>query len=303
MRVESFADASAFLARTDRFLLTEEAKNNLLLSVALALLQNPLPEPTWYAAVVDQQGDQQRVQPVEPWSARVLMAAIWARGHRIVLSDGPQEAAELLASTLLETSENKKYLPGVIGTPVPAQTFARLWTSANAQAPLMGEEQVLFRLDFPATRPTPPIAPGRLRRAWLEDLPLMQTWAADLVKETGVQESPSDTMALTRRAIESRQLFVWEDKKPVCMAGHSGHTPAGARINSVYVPPEMRRKGYARSCVHHLGEWLHQSAGKVFVCLYALRSGDASQRLYTGLGYRPIDICREYWFENAVPTK
>ena len=116
-----------------------------------------------------------------------------------------------------------------------------------------------------------------------------------MVVEANLEEPPEETAELTKRMIEARRLFVWDLSGPVAMGGHSGNTPNGARINTVYTPPDKRRKGYARACTWGICEHLRQS-GKKFVCLFADRHNPASVMLYESMGFRTLDTLDEIKF-------
>src|SRR3954467_14872394 len=87
MRIETFNDASEFLAATDQFLLADEANNNLLLSLALMLVQSPLTGPTLYAAFYDQ---------------GLCGALIWISGRKIVATACPTNGVDLLIKEVVK---------------------------------------------------------------------------------------------------------------------------------------------------------------------------------------------------------
>ncbi|MCM2282718.1 MAG: GNAT family N-acetyltransferase, partial [Bdellovibrionaceae bacterium] len=168
----------------------------------------------------------------------------------------------------------------------------------HAQAHL-GLEQVIMRLDLRAPlTPQTRKAPGRLRRAWMEDFNVLRGWAQAMVLELKLYEAPHETAEVIRRAVEGRRYFVWDNGGPVAMFGHSGHTPHGARINSVYVPPAHRGRGYATAGVWQLSELLRQS-GKSFACLFADRHNPQTIRMYEKLGYKIIGALDETRFVHG----
>lgn len=72
-----------------------------------------------------------------------------------------------------------------------------------------------------------------------------------------------------------------------------GETPNGVRVGLVYTPAELRRRGYATSCVSRLTQLLLDS-GKKYCCLYADLANPASNRIYEKVGYRPV-CDGEFW--------
>lgn len=282
MGLEIFPDAGAFLERTETFLYRNEAANNLLLSAASALVQNPSIGAPFFAAHSGPDG--------------IDAAAVWIPGHKAVVSDGPAEAGTEFARQIAQRSPSVPgSLPGVLAPPRMMTAFAAECEVRLAVKPRYGLEQVVMKLDF-SKFPNHALFPnGRLRRAWLEDYNILRQWAQAMVIELKLHEAPQETARITRRAIEGRRLFVWDDGGPVAMYGHSGNTPRGARINSVYVPPEKRRQGYAFAGVWRLSELLRQ-AGKSFACLFADRHSEASLRLYRRLGYEVVGALDEARF-------
>lgn len=290
MGLQIFTDAAAFLERTERFLFRDEAANNLILSAASALIQNPRVGSPFFASYTANADHD-----------AVTAAAVWIPGHKIVLSDGPEAAGAEFARALAERGPQvPKGLSGVLAPPSTGNAFLAECQNLLGCEIQLGLEQVIMRLDFGSLESTPtsppkPVTPGRLRRAWLEDFNLLRGWAQAMVLELKLYESPQETAEIMRRAIEGRRFFVWDNGGPVAMFGHSGHTPHGARVNSVYVPPEKRRQGYAFAGVWRLSELLRQS-GKSFACLFADRMNPGSIALYEKLGYRTIGALNETRF-------
>ena len=77
------------------------------------------------------------------------------------------------------------------------------------------------------------------------------------------------------------------------MAGWSGKTANGVRLNLVYTPPGLRSRGYARACVWALTEQL-LAQGNMFCCLYANLANPISNRIYERIGYRPVSDVSDF---------
>jgi uncharacterized protein len=274
MRIETFHDASSFLTATDKFFLADEANHNLILGLALMLVQSPTATPSLYAAFYD-------------GNKNVVGAVIWVQGRKLVATACPEEGAELLAEKLFTFSSAREGVAGIFAPFEFATAFAKAWSEKAKVKSDVGIQQNVMRMDFSDRFDKPNLPQGRLRRAWLEDLRNLRSWARSMAIETNMDEPPEETAELTRRMIEARRLFVWDVGGPVAMAGHSGNTPNGARINSVYTPPDQRRKGYARAVTWGVCETLRQS-GKKFVCLFADRHNPASVQLYESMGFKII---------------
>src|SRR5205823_5853428 len=69
-------------------------------------------------------------------------------------------------------------------------------------------------------------------------------------------------------------LYLWEDGRPVSMAGCGGPTPNGVRVAPVYTPPQHRGRGYASACVAALSQLLPDSGRPL--CLLVLLAACAA---------------------------
>ncbi len=81
--------------------------------------------------------------------------------------------------------------------------------------------------------------------------------------------------------------MIWVDGKPVSMAVAMAPSATGIRINLVYTPPAMRRRGYAAACVAALSQ-LQLDAGRAFCSLYTDLANPTSNSVYRRIGYRPV---------------
>lgn len=109
-------------------------------------------------------------------------------------------------------------------------------------------------------------------------------------------ENGQDHEEFVRCSIADRQLYVWEDGRPVSIAAWAGPTDHGARLALVYTPPEWRRKGYATSCVAALTRLLLQR-GAEFCFLYADAAKATPNGVYRRIGYRPGCDWQQWHFD------
>lgn len=277
MRCEVFEDPAEFLAKTDQFLLRDEATNNLIVSFASMLVQSPGLTHNFFAQILD--------------GETTVGAALWVPGRKLLATSCPAEGVIVLVDALVKAREAPQKLEGLYAPRSTAEKLAQAWAQVSGKKFEAGLAQVVMKLEFGKRPEKPEMPQGRFRRAWLEDLRLLRSWALAMAAETKIEEPPEETAELVRHMIEARRLFVWDSGGPVAMGGLSGNTPNGARINSVYVPPQFRRKGYARACTWSIGETLRQSRKK-FACLFADHENPGSVALYQGLGYEIVgDIC------------
>ena len=81
------------------------------------------------------------------------------------------------------------------------------------------------------------------------------------------------------------------------MALQTRPTQHGIGVGGVYTPPELRRRGYASSCVAALSQRL-LDAGFEYCTLYTDLSNPTSNDIYQQIGYRPVGDVQEIKIER-----
>jgi predicted GNAT family acetyltransferase len=205
-----------------------------------------------------------------------ITAAVMVRPHNVIIfSDAPNGAAhsELIAADI---ASGHWAVPGVVGRREHSRHFAMTWTALTGQAMLRERRTRLYEL-----RSMGPVhwAPGSLRHASRHDLELAAGWVLRFEREALGRSGPA----------EARRIAA------VSMAAKSRETAGGASIDLVYTPPELRRKGYAASCVAALSA-IVMASGRRYCCLFAAASNRASNRTYAKIGYTPVCDIEEYAF-------
>ncbi len=114
--------------------------------------------------------------------------------------------------------------------------------------------------------------------------------AAMHVEESLENPLDSDPIMFRRhvqRRIETERTYVWFDKigRLIFKADISAQCSFGSQISGIYVPPSMRRKGFARQAIHQLCYSLFL-AGSPLLTLYVNCENDAARALYKGVGFR-----------------
>jgi predicted GNAT family acetyltransferase len=141
-------------------------------------------------------------------------------------------------------------------------------------------------------------APGRMRVATSDDLELLANWFQAFVLESqpeGHDKSIERARENARYWIDSGGLRVWENGRPVSMAGAGGPTPHGIRISAVYTPPADRRRGYASALVAALSQ-AQLDQGRRFCFLYTDLSNPTSNKIYQDIGYEPVSDAEDWQF-------
>jgi GNAT superfamily N-acetyltransferase len=306
MDLTRYADPAAFASRAQPFLLRHEAEHNLILGLVGALQRQSVspaaPPAPPYLAILEEGGE-------------VLAVALRTPYHRLVLSrispgvgppagppDAPPEGVDRVAEEALEqlVADLAGHIPdlsGVLGPPALAEAFARRWVERRGRRARRGMATRIFQLD--AVTPPPAVA-GALRPATEADLDLLVSWVAAFTRDIGEREARDEARARAgvSRTIAAGGLHLWEVEGagPVSMANATGATPNGIRINLVYTPPELRRRGYASACVGALSQAM-LDAGRRFCFLYTDLANPTSNHIYQELGYRPVADADTYDFE------
>jgi predicted GNAT family acetyltransferase len=107
----------------------------------------------------------------------------------------------------------------------------------------------------------------------------------------------AEAREMAERKVEDRDIYIWEDEKPVSMAAQVRPTSNGTSVSLVYTPPEFRQRGYATACVASVSQLLLDSGWK-FCALFTNLANPASNRLYQNIGYRPVCDFDEYVFST-----
>jgi predicted GNAT family acetyltransferase len=287
MHLVELSDAASFLTRSSELLLKSEAQNNLLLSSALTLARASVTRSVKLSFYTVEQ------------NRKTVCAALNSAERRLLLSTASEEAAHFMGC---EMAARQVLFRGVLGPAETAAAFCEGFSSntgasknLKAKLPqnvlkLETSREVQANLSQNSTQSS-----GLTRLAKEKDLKILMKWTRQFVSECGMDESERESEEMLRRYIEGRQLFLWEDSKPVAMAGYSGVTPNGVRVNMVYTDPAHRSRGYAGSLVNVLSQRL-LADGHRFCFLYVESENVAANRVYRRLGYKSAGQFIEYKF-------
>ena len=224
--------------------------------------------------------------------ARVF--AVRTPPHNLVLfaKEGHPVALEALAERLHAKGHR---LPGCHGTSAVAEAFARAWCRVAGCVSVVAMRQKVFRLDT-VTPPRP--APGHLRPAEEADIEWLVEWATAFHREAVPGDPDRDQRRVVDWMLAQRNLWVWEDDRPVSLCAAMRPTAHGIAIGLVYTPPEDRGSGYASNCVAAVSQRLLDQ-GYAFCTLFTDLSNPTSNKIYQAIGYRPLAEFRRIDFRDA----
>lgn len=294
MYLQEFTRAAAFSAAALPFLEAHEAVNNLFLGILENVGAGDYDHTDAFMALV---------RHTDATDGRVLTAAIRTPPHPVILAYAPgplpPEAVEALVERLVErygarfvglTGERSGVAPFVeaIGSRIDRELQRRMamrvyeLCGINSPVQPLGTEVVGMEA-----------ASGGARRPALRDRPVLREWIREFYREALREEPDEKTLEQSlERYLSSdparRGLLLWEDEgRLVSMAGYSGPTPHGIRVNAVYTPPSLRGRGYATACTAELSRQLLEG-GREFCFLFADLENPTSNRIYQDIGYQAV---------------
>jgi uncharacterized protein len=289
IRLTRIHDPAVFLQRAEPHLLEREAEHNVILGMATNLIRQPDPqrkEP--YFAIIEDGGG-------------IISSAMWTPPHNMAISHtASPDALHALVDDLEQyQSECGETLPGAEGAPDTSRAFAELWKSRTGHS--FHNELSMRAYQLVAVTPPTDVS-GMMRRAVPEDRDIIGEWLIAFHDEA----LPGAPMVDVERLLAlyfapgvegTRGYFIWEDEgRPVSLTAYTGPTPNGMRINSVYTPPQHRKRGYASGLVAGVSQYLLDS-GRRFCFLFTDLKNPTSNKIYQDIGYRAVCDVERYVFE------
>jgi len=270
-----------FMEETLLHLEKDEAINNLMLGIALRLQQDAslCPDAVCFT-IRDEDG--------------LALAALMTPPEKLIVYSPREVSAEPLRCLIQGVLDNNVSISGVIGPAKLARLFADLWAHQTGSPVKLEMHMRVYELRE-VNREV--IGEGRLRTAEEKDLEFVIEAVAQFQRDAGFGEpDPETCAAMAKRMIANQALYLWELHDEIAsMAAAGRKTRSGIAVNLVYTPKELRRRGYATSCVAALSQHLLDSGYK-FCTLFADLANPISNSIYQKIGYRPIGDYDSYLF-------
>lgn len=201
--------------------------------------------------------------------------------HPLGFSAMPKEALELIFNAF--KTEN---ITSFLGPVDEASFFLSLWTERTGKKPSGKIAQGIYQLTEVNWKPN--LVGCDLRCVTSDDKNLLEEWNFAFSQDVHMPNTMSEATEYAERAIrEKNRYFLILNGQPVCMAGLSGATPNGIRVNWVYTPPELRGKGYASQLVAEISQAM-LNQGKHFCFLYTDLANPTSNKIYQRIGYKHV---------------
>jgi GNAT superfamily N-acetyltransferase len=267
-------DPSQVLEEAGAFLRREPVTHNLILSLLHLRVARPRPGRYW---MVMEDGLVSGVVFQSPLDFGATITPM------------PLEAVVAVVDAI--TDRNVE-LPAVHGEAATAARFAGQWAERrkSAAAPTQGHR--LYELTHVETVSA---ASGMMRQMEPRDRDLVLAWGFAFAQEIG--EPGADPTA----AVDSRSFFVWEDDDVCAMAAHTPPVENVVRVQYVYTPPPLRRRGYAGACVGELSRLLKARGHRVI--LFTNLENPTSNSIYRRIGYRAVQETLRYRFGDAAASR
>ena len=284
--LQVYADPSQYLHIVQPMLEAHETENNLILGVALRLVEHPewIDTPIYLAAALVETG-------------RPGLAASITPPNNLLLAVDDSVSAQWLSSALTELVHNLHtsawQVPGVLAESSLARQFSQAWAQATGQSYRENMRERIYELRKVIPLAHPPS--GVFRPAGLADLDRVAAWHLAFGEEALGRGSPEESRKMAAQRLAVGDVFLWEDREPVSMAFRARPTPHGCTVTGVYTPPALRGRGYASACVAALSQLLLDS-GKSFCNLFTDLANPTSNAIYQKIGYQPVCDFTEYRF-------
>lgn len=282
IEVERFKDVERFIETAGSYLIRQEAAHNLIFGVCTTLMTNPDYYGEVYLAVAHGRRG-------------VVGVAMRTGTHNLVFSQ--VASGQAVDALVADAHDFYGTIPGLLAPASFSQAAAAKWESLSGQASQVGMRQCVYQLD--AVIPVGGVA-GSMRLARDDEADRLTAWMdAFQVEALGMSDLARSALLVDLyRQGSGRGLHVWEDDgEIVAMAGYTGETPHGIRVNAVYTPPGSRRRGYASALVAALSQYLLDK-GYAFCFLFTDLDNPTSNKIYQNIGYQPVCDMTEWRFSE-----
>lgn len=288
MDIEIYSNAADFLIKTGDLLRSDEARYGLIYGIARLVDANPHhygEEDPLFCTVNDSNSISALTWRTPPYPVGLA----WHAGD-------PEEAVSLLIEAV---HSRWAKIPGVAGHREVADPFADRWCRNFGASIESTMAQRIYRLDSVNNVPS---VPGRMRLATLADKHLVSGWMRAFIVEAASPTSQNIPERDITPFIEKGTIYLWEhSKNPVSMVMKGRPTDHGMSVTLVYTPPELRRNGYATTCVASVCRDILRS-GYDFCTLYTDLSNPTSNSIYMQIGFKPVCDSVEYTLSPPLPS-
>mgnify|MGYP001552848651 CR=1 FL=1 len=286
MIIRSYRHAQEFLARIQPVLEENEISNSLMLGLSMRLAQNPDHNSTIFRSIHDELG--------------VIAAAMQTPARGLLVYAHRPDVTDAFSMIVADYFQNHRNPIGVVGPKTIAQRFAQLWQVVSGEEPRIFQNQRLYQCTAVTNFD---LVPGKLRKAFKKEIPMLIDWAMEFSKFTPENPTEAALEKALHNDIENGSLFVWtEANQAVCMLKKNRPTTSTIAISYVFTPKELRGRGYATAAVHTLTNRLLKEGYKACTLFTDLNNPTANG-IYQRIGYQPVVDIDNYLFSSGKNRK
>jgi len=143
------------------------------------------------------------------------------------------------------------------------------------------------------------LSQGTFEPCRLTDIPVLKKWAAGFLEEENLfpKRSHSEVETVVKDLMMQGNLFSWRHNgRVVSMSAIIRKTRHSSIIGFVYTPPEERGKGFGKSCVHQLSDYILRSGFKESGLL-VYGTNTIARKIYEQIGYKTVSELLDIDFE------
>jgi len=282
MEVHFYSDPYAFYMVVKSFLMEHPVENNLIIGILDRISEN--------AATY---GDRPPVLATVSRNNEIVLISTRTPPWNSILSYTENlDAVDFFAEELMKKDPNT---PGVLGPKPAVKRFIDKWVELKGVKLEIGMNERIYKLSNvnPET-----LGDHEFIVAKRKHQTLIKKWGYAFITEA-LPETPLDQIESSlKRAVahikEGKIFLLLDNGKPVSMA-RSVPTAFCGRLNYVYTPPELRKKGYATECVAKLSKKLLEDYE--YCVLFTDLGNPTSNSIYQKIGYKPVMDVDLYKFD------
>ena len=266
MKVQSYSKFSAFEKKCIPYLVQKESLNNLFWEVMKKM--NHHNNGLWMGNVFHKQ--------------RVGLSAVITPSSYVMLSTGDVSCI----NSLVRYGKRKKWrLKGVTGPDEQANRFYSNWMNLEeGKSDNNYKEFCIFEAKCAKQKISSEIA---LKKVDKIDWPRIRLWTKQFASESNPAQNEFAIIQLAKEMMNNNSLFILKNKnKTSCGMGGFGRTTQNKIVvNLVFVPPNMRGRGYAGELVRSL---LREAEFRGFREAVLFSDYKKSKNLYERIGFQKI---------------
>jgi len=278
MELKSFDNPTQYRNEVFAFLAANEAQYCLPLGLIDTMINRPETYPKAYLWALYERD-------------RIAGAAWMMPPHPLGLTVMSDDG---IAALIREASRIPDAPKSVLGPKQQSDSFRDGWTALHQVSVKSTMEQRIYKVTEVRQ---PFVVEGTMRPVEERDLTLLVDWNLRFGRDCGDERDPQQARDYAVAGIANRTRYLWTvDGEAVSMAGASGPTPSGIRINWVYTPDHLRGRGFASALVATLSRKM-LSEGRQYCFLYTDLANPTSNNIYQKIGYVAVCDSAHHTFE------